>query len=203
MDATIIRRYLQPSPTLRWHPWAPLFFGALLLAFVFYLGARWGFSAGNRIVGEVMVRSPASDVFFRTEQSKAGPARAMANDAQKLDRVVHAFIVEQRNPPGVLDQWSARAESMMFLQGHSVTGLPRDYVVKLAELRLSEYSGASPRWQVTSTLCDETPPFIRYGNEVSVVEGYRGIAADYSQLLGRTVRPEDLAPAVPGGKCIR
>jgi len=198
MDTAIIRRYLQPSPTLRWHPWAPLFFALLLLAFVFYLGAQWGFSAGNRLAGEMMVTLPAGDIFFRAEEARIAPARAMIRDAQKLDAVVRAFIARQRNAPGVLRQWSDRAQSVIFFRGHDLAGPPREYVVKLAESRLSEYSAANPRWQATSALCSEAQP----PRLVNVIEEYRGVAADYSQLLGRTIRAEDLAPAVPGGQCV-
>ncbi|MFZ3322622.1 MAG: hypothetical protein WA190_09630 [Usitatibacter sp.] len=195
MDTAVLRRYLQPSPTLRWHPWAPLAFALLSLAFVFYLGAKWGFSAGSRVAGEMMVTMPASDVLFRHEDSKSEQARMMAREARKLDVVVHGFIVEQGNPPGVLDQWRGRLESVMFFHGHSRAGLPREYAVKLAELRLAEFSAANPQWrQVTATGC----PAHR---SIDFIGEYRELAVEYSQLLGRTVRPEDLAPAVPGGKC--
>lgn len=195
MDVALLRRYLQPSPTLRWHPWAPLAFALLLLAFVFYLGAMWGFSAGSRVAGEMMVTMPASDVLFRHEDSKSEQARMMTREARKLDAVVRDFMVEQRNPPGVLGQWRGRLEGAMFFRGHSRAGLPREYAVKIAELRLAEFSAANPRWQeVTATGC----PAHR---SIDFIEEYRQLAVEYSQLLGRTVRAEDLAPAVPGGRC--
>ncbi len=78
MDIAVFRRYLQPSPTLRWHPWAPLVFALVLLSFVFYLGTQWGFAAGNRIVGEMMLTSPAVEVFFRYDETKTGPQRLEA-----------------------------------------------------------------------------------------------------------------------------
>ena len=49
MDAQVIRRYLQPSPKLRWHPWEPICAGLLLLAFVFWGGAMWGYAAHGRL----------------------------------------------------------------------------------------------------------------------------------------------------------
>ena len=195
MDITLLRRYLQPSPTLRWHPWVPLAFALLALTFAFYLGATWGFSASNRITGEMMVTMPASDALFRHEDSKSEQARLMTREARKLDVVVHDFIVAQGNPPGVLDQWSDRLESVMFFHGRSRAPLPREYAVKIAELRLAEFSAANPQWrEVTASGC----PAHR---SIDFIGEYRQLAVEYSQLLGRTVRPEDLAPAVPGGKC--
>lgn len=195
MDIAVFRRYLEPSPTLRWHPWAPLAFALLSLAFVFYLGAKWGFSAGNRVAGEMMVTMPATDVLVRHEDSKSGPARMMTREARKLDMVVRDFIGEQGNPPGVLDQWRRRLESVMFFHGRSRAPLPREYAVKIAELRMAEFSAANPQWrQFTATGCPAN-------RSIDFIEEYRPLAVEYSQLLGRTVRPEDLAPAVPGGKC--
>jgi hypothetical protein len=173
----------------------PLAFALVSLAFVFYLGAKWGFSASNRITGEMMVTMPASDVLFRHEDSNSEQARVMTREARKLDMAVHEFIAEQRNPPGVLEQWRGRLESVMFFHGLSRAPLPREYAVKIAELRLAEFSAANPQWrQVTATDC----PAHR---SIDFIAEYRPLAVEYSQLLGRTVRPEDLAPAVPGGKC--
>lgn len=73
----------------------------------------------------------------------------------------------------------------------------------LAEQRLSTLSGAAPAWAVTSKLCAE-------GN-AHQPSGYRftwdynlwaeRASKDYTLLLGREIKPADLLPLVPNGRC--
>jgi hypothetical protein len=199
MDATAIRRYLQPSPTLRWHPWAPLIAGLLLLGFVFYLGTRWGFNAGSRFTGDLMMGTPASDVLARHHWAETRPAHAMLHEAGKLDAAVRFYDAAARREPGVLERWRDRSESIVFFRGMSIRAPDRQWAVKLAEFRLAEYSPANPRWNATAALCDEMRRYAR--SERDLLQEYQSTADDYTTLLGRTVRPQDVAPAVPGWKC--
>jgi hypothetical protein len=199
MDATTFRRYLQPSPTLRWHPWAPLIAGLLLLAFVFHLGTRWGFRAAEHLYWESGRDMGAIDVFARHDRELKNPAGAMMHEAGRLDAAVHRYIEFQAHQGTAVENLRDRIEAQYFFHGHTLAGPNRELAMKIAELRLAEYSPANPRWQATSVACDEMHRVMR--GEMNYIERYRPIAAEYSQLLGRTVRPEDLAPAVPGWKC--
>jgi len=202
MDAEAIRRYLQPSPTLRWHPWAPLVAGILLLAFVFYVGMQWGFSAALRM-SSMGFGHRGLEVWSRYDRQNKMPAHAMALEADRIDSDVVSFVEgANQPPPGTLAQRRDRLEQLVFLH----RALPRldraaerEATVKMANLRIAELSAANPRWQATSAYCDERPQY--GGPALDLVAGYRSTAESYSKLLGRTIRPEDLAPAVPGGKC--
>jgi hypothetical protein len=193
MDSTTIRRYLQPSPTLRWHPWAPLVAGILLLVFVFYLGTRWGFSASQRVFNGFYVTAGASDVLLRDKLREKSAVSAMERDAARLDALVSEYLHRQSHPQTALQQWRDRIEHYVFFNGFGMPGLTRAQVAEIAEFRLAAYSAANPQWQVSSTWCDEMSAFSR--------SRYHRGADEYTQLLGRTIRPEDLAPAVSGGKC--
>ena len=198
MDVATFRRYLQPSPTLRWHPWAPLVAGLLLLGFVFYLGAWWGFSASSRLFWSGAIEAKASDVFFRHDLEEKRPAEALRREAGKLDAAVERYARLAAKPEGTLEKWRNALESRVFLRGRWPLA-SHDYAVKLAELRLSEFSAANPRWRATASWCDELHRDSR--GERDLLADYKPVAEAYSQVLGRTVRPEELAPAVPGGKC--
>jgi hypothetical protein len=201
MDTALLRRYLRPSPTLRWHPWAPLAAGALLLLLVFYLGAMWGYSATTRIHRMAWVDLAASEVYFQHHRQATSPALGMLHDAGKLDGAVARYVAAEAHLPGRIEQWRRGIESALFFHGMGVPSVPnREYTVKLAEFRLAEYSASNPRWNVTAEICNELRQPGRSGQDY--IEYYKPIAARYSQLLGRTVRAEDLAPAVPGGKCV-
>ncbi|HEX4332280.1 MAG TPA: hypothetical protein VH040_09085 [Usitatibacter sp.] len=198
MDAAVIRRYLQPSPTLRWHPWAPLVAALLLLAFVFYLGASWGFNASSRMFGSGVVEANASDVFFRHDLEEKRPAEALRREAGKLDAAVERYARLATKPRGPFEKFRNALESRVFLRGMWPLE-SHDYAVKLAELRLSEYSATNPRWRATASWCDELHRYAR--GEHDLLADYTPVAEAYSRVLGRTVRAEELAPAVPGGKC--
>ncbi len=198
MNADVFRRYLQPSPTLRWHPWAPLATGILLLLFVFYFGAQWGYASARRQEAR-LYSSSASATYMRFLMSGKTPARAMLFETGPLDAAVHRFVKESEHAPGMLERWRDRLEAYMFRGGHTFGPLPREAIVNISELRLREFSPESPRWQVTASYCDEIHGYA-FG-ERDLLKDYADVARDYTRVLGREIRPHDLAPAVPGWKC--
>jgi hypothetical protein len=198
VNAAVLRRYLQPSPTLRWHPWAPLVAGALLILFVFYFGARWGYASAGRQEAR-LYSVPASAMYMRFLMSEKTPARAMLFESGPLDGAVHRFVKESEHTPGAFERWRDRAEAYMFRGGRTFGPISRDSVVAIAELRLREFSPASSRWQATASYCNEIH---QYGfSEHDLLKEYEGMARDYTRVLGREIHPQDLAPAVPGWKC--
>jgi len=87
----------------------------------------------------------------------------------------------------------------MFRRGLSRLPLSRDYVARIAELRLREFSPANPRWQATASYCDELSRYAPFQRDL--LNDYVELARDYTRVLGREISPQDLAPAVPGWKC--
>jgi hypothetical protein len=195
MDATVLRRYLQPSSTLRWHPWAPLVAGLLLVLFVFYFGASWGWSASDR-QWRSMEGAYGQRVFMDYLGEEKWPGSRVLADAAAIDAVVHRFLEQQAHPLTRWQRLRGRADAYVFAAytGH----LDRRLVVRTAEFRLKELSPANPRWQATSNWCDRNAMPVQ---EVNVLAAYSQQAIDYSNLLGREVRAQDLAPSVPGWKC--
>jgi len=201
MDSAIIRRYLQPSPTLRWHPWAPLVAGALLLLFAFYLGAMWGHSATSRLDRRASAGMAESEAYFRHEREAKRPAQELLRQAGMFDAAVARYLAREASPPGVLERLRDRIESVVFFHGVNLQSAQnREYVQALARFRIAEYSAANPRWTATAGICDELRQPGMAGRDY--LQDYKPVAAQYSQLLGRTIRAEDLAPSVPGGKCV-
>jgi len=195
MDAAVLRRYLQPSPTLRWHPWAPLVSGAVLLVFVFAFGAHWGWDASQRqyaSLGNVY----GSRVYMDYLAEEKWPGYRLVNDAGSIDATVQHFLKQQERAPTTWERWRAKLEALTFhasSYSHS-----KHTVAWMAEFRLRELSPAHPRWQATSAWCE------RFGHrlyEVDALADYANAAKAYSTLLGREVRPQELAPAVAGWKC--
>jgi hypothetical protein len=194
MNSTVIRRYLQPSPTLRWHPWAPVAAGALLLLFVFYAGAQWGKSAERREF--LSTTSYAPRIWLDHLAENQWPGERIVGDALAIDSAVEMFVKRQARVPAWWEAPRARLEAAVL--GTQTYFLPRETIVGMAKFRLKELSPASERWAQTSNWCARHSMPVQ---EVDVLAAYRKIAADYSTLLGRDVRPQDLAPAVPGWKC--
>jgi hypothetical protein len=195
VDATTFRRYLQPSPTLRWHPWAPIVAGILLLLFVFYFGERWGWDASQRqymSLGHVY----GGRVYMDYLSDQKWPGQRLVNDAGSIDATVRQFVKRQQHSPTILER--ARAKLEAFTLNAWSGSQSKDTVVRMAEFRLRELSPVHPRWQATSAWCE------RYGHrlqDVDVLADYAETARDYSTVLGREVRPQELAPAVSGWKC--
>jgi hypothetical protein len=190
-----VRRYLQPSQTLRWHPWAPLAAALLLLGFAFFLGARWGYIAGARSQ-DYQNYLGASAESMRYQMQQAYPARALLYEASVFDAAVHQAVT--RPAPSRLVAWNARLERLVFLDRPAMPVPPEPVVAHWAEVRLKELSAANPRWQATAAYCDEIMP---PATGLDVTERYVRTATEYSHLLGRDITAQQLAPAVPGGKC--
>ena len=193
MAAQSLRRYLQPAPTLRWHPWAPLAFGLLCLIIVFYLGAQWGYAAAKRAHRAYLFAVPAAremDALI----AERWPARALMFEASAFDAAV---MSEARR--GSVTRWDSlrdEVEAAIFPDRIRQAVPSRKDIARLAELRLRNWSAASPRWRNTSTYCEEMA-----GMKRDLVPYYGPLAAAYSDVLGRAVSAESLAPAVPGWKC--
>lgn len=197
MNADAIRRYLQPSPTLRWHPWAPLAAGFLLLAFAFWLGAKWGFAVQGRTIG-LMTYSNAWTETLRINEEDNKPARAAYRQAATIDAAIHRWVVETSSPPSAWDGIRDRIEGVVFWSGRVFPRPQQESVRKLAEVRLAHLSGNAPRWQQTTSYCDAFRPPLSGEN---IAERFRSTAREYSLVLGRTIPVEQLAPLVPGLRC--
>jgi hypothetical protein len=198
MNVAVIRRYLQPSPTLRWHPWAPLIAGILLLLFVFYFGARWGYDAARR-ERAWEAYSPAFTVQMSYLADNKSPGKRLLMDASRIDYAVRRFVDYPARAPNQAQQWRDRIEAFALRNGFTPLPTKREDIVRLAEFRLRELSPSSARWQATSAYCGDTREW-RFAEE-DVLRYFIDVARAYSTLLGREIRPEDLAPAVSGWKC--
>ena len=189
------RRYLQPAPTLKWHPWAPLLTVALMLLFAFAFGASWGWHASERR-WQSMGHTYADRMHLDYLVEEKWPGSKMVSEAQSIDAVVSSFVQRQQTVPTTFERWRAAIEAFYFRAWSFQR--PRNSAVNMAEFRLREFSAAHPRWQQTSSWCE------RYGRQLTEVDvrlAYQQAARDYSTLLGREVQASQLAPAVLGGKC--
>jgi len=84
VNVAALRRYLQPSPTLRWHPWAPLAAGILMLLLAVYFSAKWGYASAQREEFRGY-GSLASAMYMRFLMNEKSPARALLLEAGPLD----------------------------------------------------------------------------------------------------------------------
>jgi hypothetical protein len=219
METLATHRFLQPSPTLRWHPWAPLIAGLLLLVFAFGLGAWWGLSVGNRMTQAVFasqITGRALDQKARAELETSRPATALYWEARRIDEAILTWAARPPTEKSVLADLRDRADWMLFCfvgerarcGDRKVGGwgapmaradLPVEAMRELAEYRLQNLGGAATRWQRTSSYCEETyPPAIAARD---FREEYARVAQAYAKLLGRPVTAEQLAPAVEGWRC--
>ena len=193
MVAAVLRRYLQPSPTLRWHPWAPLLALVLAFAFVFVVGVRWGYSVGKREV-QMGANDYASLVSAENLWTQNRPAMDVMRKAGAIDAAVRRYLVESEAQPTVLQ----RIEQVLFYRGANPYLLSKQHVVYLAEFRLKEMGGSAPMWQVTASYCDEIHSPI---SGLDLRPGAEEVAKEYSKLLGRRVDAAELAPLVPNMRC--
>jgi hypothetical protein len=198
VDGTAFRRYLQPSPTLRWHPWAPLVAGLLMLGFAFFIGARWGYDAALR------TRSferylPGLQIQVAYQAEAKSPGQRLVLDAARIDYAVMRFVDAPPAAPATLQRWRDQVERLVLRGGQMRYEIKPDDVVKLAEFRLRELSPSHARWQATSSYCDDTAGW-RLGEE-DVAYRFHDFARAYTTLLGREVRTQDIAPAVAEWKC--
>ncbi|HUQ28365.1 MAG TPA: hypothetical protein VM051_07215 [Usitatibacter sp.] len=192
VNAQGLRRCLQPSPVLRWHPWAPLVAALLLLGFVFVFGAQWGHSSAMRD------RSGANSYAFMVvmEHDARYPARKLMRRARAIDEAVVRFVRDSATTPSVWVRVRNQAERWLF-RGRAGYEYPRDSIVSLAEFRLRELSGSAAAWQLTAAYCDEMSAVPLTGMDLLDPAA----ASAYSTLLGRPISPEQLAPAVPNARC--
>jgi hypothetical protein len=169
----------------------------LLLAFVFFLGAQWGYDASQRASAWTPYH-PAIQVQMAHEiERKKSAGQRMVNDANQIDWAVIRF--NQRVPPaqGALASSRDALEQYLLRGGSPSFDITRKDVVRLAEFRLRELSAAAADWQATSDYCEKN----RIAYELDVRDRYRDFARAYSSILGREIRPEDIAPAVLGWTC--
>jgi hypothetical protein len=200
MNAPAIRRYLQPSPTLRWHPWAPLIAALIMLGFVFWAGAMWGFAAHQRAMASLNDSQAFADR-IQIERETKRPGTAAYWQSRHFDEAVKRWVLESQASPSTWQSARNRFESIVFWKG-ALREIPvdqrRESIRSLAQFRLDHLAGNAPRWLGTATYCEDFPPPLT-GEDLR--ERYRATAAAYSVALGRSVAPEELAPNVPGLRC--
>lgn len=81
-------------------------------------------------------------------------------------------------------------------------GVETGHLRALAEKRLKLFSGDAPGWAPTARLCEEDAS--RHNGTPFKWDYNRLVERDarnYSQLLGREVKPAELLPRVPNGRC--
>jgi hypothetical protein len=190
MSIVALRRYLQPSATLRWHPWAPLV--ALLLALL--MAFAFGFAIADRLARQNHGAEADVQAFFmamRRLDENAGNPRGVLQEAAEMDRVVVRYVAMKRS-----NGWSLRGLQARILTGKTIDTLPM--VKRVAEYRLGELSGSAPRWRMTAGYCSRAGA-PSSGEDVTIP--YERVARAYSDVLDRDVTAKELAPAVPGGVC--
>jgi hypothetical protein len=203
MSAAILRQYLQPSPTLRWHPWAPLVIAVLVIAFVFALGAAWGHSAATRMATDRTVYTAPSFRVMAVELEAMRPARHAVESARAFDVAVIRAAREKEAQTSLPHRLRISLEDSMFgmLQEDShrrrdidLRQMYRDGARGAAEHRLKNLSGTAPYWQRTATLCQEVGRGWDLGTHLDVA------ASAYSAILERTITAQQLAP-LSGARC--
>ena len=197
MMEAILRRYLQPSPTLRWHPWAPLAAALVVLAFVFAIGAQVGYAIAKREL-QVGADFAAYSVRWDAIRKEKQPAIDAVRRAGAIDAAVRRYLRHADEEPGVAERVLRLAERWMLYRGKDLSGPRKQGLVSLAEFRLAELGGVAPAWQVTASYCDEMGPPI---SGLDLNGDYRLVAMDYSKLLSRTIDVSQVAPRIPNLRC--
>jgi hypothetical protein len=200
VDATAFRRYLQPSPTLRWHPWAPLLMLLMAFGFVFEFGVKVGSRAARQIDMDPWY-SQASMVRARITDQQKGGIQGVIWDANVIDNAVRQRVRVRENPRSGLETFRHRLEGLITFGfwRRDDGALIDESVRKLAEWRLANLAGDAPAWRATASYCDSTfAPFV----PADVGELWSSTADAYSKFLGRKVTGAQLAPVVPGGHCM-
>jgi len=197
MDVATFRRYLQPSPTLRWHPWAPLVTLALAFAFVFGLGVSLGMKYEQRFERPSRYSGAMFEVMTQQEAQKR-PTALVIRRAQHIDNAVAQWVYDHEHRRWLdraIDALQARLRPPRVSRVDIDEAL-RDSMHRAAEWRLANLSVGAPAWQQTSVYCEEWKPSF---DDVTAI--YQRYAEAYTKLLGREVTAMQLAPAVPDGKC--
>jgi len=203
LNATTIRRYLQPAKTLRWDPWAPLVALGIALGFAFAFGAAWGFSAAKRMADEQRVYGNPW-TYTRAQVEAMQPARATLEAARAFDAAVVHGAREAAAEKSAAHRIRIAIEQRVFgrawldtpmanrpLDLHEIFG---DGPRRAAEYRLANLAGEAPYWKRTARLCDEVGPAFDMSAQLAAV------AAAYTTVLGRPITPEQLAP-LSGARC--
>ena len=198
MDASVIRRYLQPSPTLRWHPWAPTVAAIAVLGFAFFVGARWGYDAALRTRAFERYL-PGFQIRVAYLAQDKSPGQRLVLDASRIDYAVMRYVNTPPESPTIFQRARERLERVVLRGGTAILETKREDLVNLAEFRLRELSPSHSRWQATASYCDDTARW-RLG-DAQILQHFQDFARAYSVLLNRRIAPEDLAPAVPGWQC--
>ena len=194
MDAAVLRRYLQPSPTLRWHPWAPLFAALLFVTFIFVFGVRWGYSAGTRFAGERDAFSNTAMETVRLHVEATRPGWMMVGTARQFDAIAVAWLRDQEERESIARRMQLAADEFAFDRGRVGGEFRRTHKRQLVEYRLNALYGAAPLWQRTATVCQEV------GKGLDLRDELARAAKAYTALMGREITPEQLAP-LSGAVC--
>src|SRR5258708_7041728 len=176
---------------LRWHPWAPLVAGLLLVAFAFVLGLRWGYHLGTRVAPDYSAFSSPGREWVKFEREPRQPAFQTFASARSFDAVVVAWAREQDDRARPSKRLQFAIEDRLFLRDSAFRdGTARHW----AEYRLKTLSGNAPHWQRTANVCQELGAGFDVRDEVDRA------AKAYTRLLGREIRAEQLAP-LSGAVC--
>ena len=200
MKVASIRRYLQPSATLRWHPWAPLAVLLLALGFAFCFGVKAGVGFAQRRANADAYALGVLEMVTQKDRITR-PGKALASRAATIDHAVESFVRSEEQSRGfsrVLDavmggSWLSSARASYWRQA-------RESTIEAAEWRLANFAPGSPAWHQTAAYCDELRD-LPLPRQYDVAAAYGYAAKAYTKLLGREITPARLAPAVPGGRC--
>lgn len=160
-------------------------------------------------VGITMVDGPMSQDAAR----QRAYLQVIASRMERDGRLGQATMQRATAIDGAVDAWYRNEREAAASWGWSLLRrLPavasrveseRLVVEKLARSRLELLSGDAPLWQATAQICADyrrdLPPGQRF--QFDLRPGFERRAIHYSALLRREVKPEELMPLVPGGKC--
>jgi hypothetical protein len=185
---------LQPSPTLRWHPWAPLVAGFLALAFVLFLATRWGYMAGARMADQRGAFAVPVLEWMHLERNETQPGWMTVTSARQLDGLVLRWMRDHEARQSPATRARLAAEEVLFGSRVDGSAVLEEGARNMAEYRLKALSGAAPLWQRTAAVCKELGAGIDMRSELDKA------AKAYTALLGREITPQQLAP-LSGAVC--
>lgn len=200
-NAQTLRRFLQAPEKVRFPVVAPLVLGAIcLLALVAALVFDVFIPFADSVVRSDRALSMAFKADLRARQLEVGMQGELAwHAARDIDRVVLQRAQDDDEiTRGTLRGW---ALSKTWLRGLFATDA--SIVRTLAENRLKRLSGKAPAWAATARLCEEGSSRLTGGHRFqwNYTWGIAEIAQAYTQVLGREIKPADLLPLVPNGRC--
>lgn len=174
------------------------FFGLAAFACFFFGIAFFLFAAFDGPMTRGNMLMTAMNASYRATMVADGHVGTLAwRQAREMDALVTQWAKDEEeirsgSLEGRLHEWKWYRDKL---------GLSTPMVRGVAEKRLKVYSGSSPAWAVTSRLCEEG--IIRFGGSFPFNYNPEAIrtARDYTVLLGREIKPADLLPLVPNGRC--